>query len=97
MHILVDTCSLCPWSGRKTDREVLCWILENYFDLDNMCGVSDLFTSFAEKDIGPVKEQKSVTASITFHCLPFFGCSVCNKPKVKFMHSSSQIEHKKTQ
>jgi hypothetical protein len=61
MHILVDTCFFCPSSGQKTDCEILCWILEKDFDLENMCGIPDLFASLAGKDIGLVKELKSLS------------------------------------
>jgi hypothetical protein len=29
----------------------------------------------------------------SFHCSPYVMCFVCNKPEVKFMHSSNHTEH----
>jgi hypothetical protein len=41
----------------------------------------------------PVKTYRAFQNVSLHHCLPFIRCSVCDRPKVKFIYSANHVEH----
>jgi hypothetical protein len=66
---------------------------ENIFDIDSVSNVL-----FLRGDVDKIfrscqKHTSLITISLTVLWPPCISFPVCNKSKVKLMHSSSQIEH----
>ena len=67
---------------------------ETSFDLDSIGRMHFLQAKLAQTAYSSCKRTLSLfTASVTFCWSPFFRCLVCNKPKVKYIHSYNQTEY----
>jgi hypothetical protein len=62
---------------------------------DSLGKVSNLRINLAHRTTS--EKHKFITTSITFHWSPFVKYLVYDKPKIKFMPSSKQIEHNRRQ